>query len=203
MFNSATTWSIACLAPLSMGFSRRVYWNELPFPPPRIFPTQGSNLGLWCLLHWQAGSLPLLPPGKSHEGNLFVISHPHIAWDTNNILTVSMGFASGFYTRLQWRCQQGLLSLKTRLRLEGPHLWCLTHSQGCWQEASAPGHVDLSLGLFEHLHDMAAGFPRAGGPRETTSFSLLWPFFGSHYFCHILSISGESVSTAHIQAKGN
>ena len=27
-----------------------------------IFPTQGSNLHLLCLLHWQAGSLP---PGKS------------------------------------------------------------------------------------------------------------------------------------------
>ena len=29
-----------------------------------IFPTQGSNLHLFCLLHWQAGSLPLMPPGK-------------------------------------------------------------------------------------------------------------------------------------------
>ena len=26
-----------------------------------IFPTQGSKLHLWCLLHWRAGSLPLLP----------------------------------------------------------------------------------------------------------------------------------------------
>ena len=29
-----------------------------------IFRTQGSNLCLFCLLHWQAGSLPLVPPGK-------------------------------------------------------------------------------------------------------------------------------------------
>ena len=29
-----------------------------------IFPTQGSNLHLLCLLHWQMGSLPLTPPGK-------------------------------------------------------------------------------------------------------------------------------------------
>ena len=29
-----------------------------------IFPTQGSNLGLLCLLHWQVCSLPLVPPGK-------------------------------------------------------------------------------------------------------------------------------------------
>ena len=30
-----------------------------------IFPTQGSNLGLLRLLHWQVDSLPLAPPGKS------------------------------------------------------------------------------------------------------------------------------------------
>ena len=29
-----------------------------------IFPTQGSNPHLFCLLHWQAGSSPLAPPGK-------------------------------------------------------------------------------------------------------------------------------------------
>ena len=29
-----------------------------------IFPTQGLNLHLLCLLHWQVGSLPLAPPGK-------------------------------------------------------------------------------------------------------------------------------------------
>ena len=31
---------------------------------PGIFPIQGSNLCVLHLLHWQAGSLPLLPPGK-------------------------------------------------------------------------------------------------------------------------------------------
>ena len=30
-----------------------------------IFPTQGSNPGLSRLLHWQTGSLPLVPPGKA------------------------------------------------------------------------------------------------------------------------------------------
>ena len=31
----------------------------------RIFPTQGSNPSLLCLLHWQVGSLPLAPSWKS------------------------------------------------------------------------------------------------------------------------------------------
>ena len=30
----ATPWSIAHQAPLSMGFSRQEYYNELPFPTP-------------------------------------------------------------------------------------------------------------------------------------------------------------------------
>ena len=34
-----------------------------------IFPTQGSNPCLLCLLHWQAGSLPLIPPGEPKEDN--------------------------------------------------------------------------------------------------------------------------------------
>ena len=30
-----------------------------------IFPNQGLNPCLLCLLHWQAGSLPLVPTGKT------------------------------------------------------------------------------------------------------------------------------------------
>ena len=33
-----------------------------------IFPTQGLNLCLLSLLHWQVGSLPLAPPGKTSHG---------------------------------------------------------------------------------------------------------------------------------------
>ena len=29
-----TPWTIACQAPLSMGFSRQEYWSGLPFPSP-------------------------------------------------------------------------------------------------------------------------------------------------------------------------
>ena len=30
----ATPWTVACQAPLSIGFSREEYWDRLPFPPP-------------------------------------------------------------------------------------------------------------------------------------------------------------------------
>ena len=44
----ATPWTVACQAPLSMGFSRREYWSGLPLEwvLQGIFPTQGSNSGL-------------------------------------------------------------------------------------------------------------------------------------------------------------
>ena len=32
-----------------------------------MFPAEESNLGFLCLLHWQVGSLPLAPPGKSYQ----------------------------------------------------------------------------------------------------------------------------------------
>ena len=37
-----------------------------------IFPTQGSNLHLLCLLHWQVGSLSPVPPGKPVNHTSFI-----------------------------------------------------------------------------------------------------------------------------------
>ena len=68
MSDSATSWTIAHQASLSMGFS--------DFPGKttgvgchallqEIFLTQGSSLRLLSLLHWQASSLQPVPPGKT------------------------------------------------------------------------------------------------------------------------------------------
>ena len=39
--NSATLWTVACQAPLSMEFSRQEYWSGLPFPSPGYLPNPG------------------------------------------------------------------------------------------------------------------------------------------------------------------
>ena len=39
--DSATSWTVACQAPLSMGFSRREYWSGLPYPTTRELPDPG------------------------------------------------------------------------------------------------------------------------------------------------------------------
>ena len=36
-----TPWTIACQAPLSVGFSRQEYWSGLPFPSPGDLPDPG------------------------------------------------------------------------------------------------------------------------------------------------------------------
>ena len=58
---SATPWTIACQAPLSMEFSRQKYWSRFPFPSPKDLPNPGIKPGSTTL---QACSLLSEPPGK-------------------------------------------------------------------------------------------------------------------------------------------
>ena len=53
--------SLLCL----WNFFKPEFWSGLPFPNPRDLPKPRLNPHLLCLLHWQADSLPLRPPGKS------------------------------------------------------------------------------------------------------------------------------------------
>ena len=39
--DSVTLWTVACQAPLSMGFSGQEYWSELPCSPPGDLPNPG------------------------------------------------------------------------------------------------------------------------------------------------------------------
>ena len=67
-----TPWTVACQAPLSMGFLCPGQDME-HFLLQGIFLTQGSNP---CLLHWQADSLPL-----SHQGSpVFSFGHLNPVW---------------------------------------------------------------------------------------------------------------------------
>ena len=56
-----------------------------------IFPTQGSNLSLLHLLHWQVGSLPLAPPGRG-VNNTEIFSHSSGVWTPK--IKVSAGLVS-------------------------------------------------------------------------------------------------------------
>ena len=56
-----TPWTVACQAPLSMGFSRLEYWSGLPFPSAGDLPGPGIKPKSPAL---QVDSLPSEPPGK-------------------------------------------------------------------------------------------------------------------------------------------
>ena len=54
-----------CSPPgFSKGFSRQEYWSGLPFPAPGDLPNPGIEPESLMSPDWQAGSLPLAPPGK-------------------------------------------------------------------------------------------------------------------------------------------
>ena len=48
----ATLWTVACQAPLSMGWSKQEYWSGLPCPPP--------GFKLKRLLFYEASTLHLV-----------------------------------------------------------------------------------------------------------------------------------------------
>ena len=54
----ATPWTIACQAPLSMGFSKQEHWRGLPFPSPGDLPNSGIEFRSPIL---QVDSLPSEP----------------------------------------------------------------------------------------------------------------------------------------------
>ena len=63
----ATLWIVARQAPLSVGISRQEYWSGLHTLLHGIFSTQGLNLHLLHLLHFQVGSLPLASHVKPQQ----------------------------------------------------------------------------------------------------------------------------------------
>ena len=58
MSDSATPWSVAYQASLSIGFARQEYWSGLPFPSPGDVPDPGIEPGSPAL---QAEALPSEP----------------------------------------------------------------------------------------------------------------------------------------------
>ena len=58
---SATPWTVASQAPLSMGYFQQEYWSGLPFPLPGDLPSTGTEFWSPAL---QANPVRTEPPGK-------------------------------------------------------------------------------------------------------------------------------------------
>ena len=68
--DSATPWTVACEAPLSMKFFSQEYWNGLPFPSPGDLPNPGMKPGFPAL---QADSSPSEPPGRPVKLSILIL----------------------------------------------------------------------------------------------------------------------------------
>ena len=60
----ATPCTVACQAPLTMGFPRQEYWSGLPFPSPGDLPDPGIELASPAL---QADSVPPVTCPPDHH----------------------------------------------------------------------------------------------------------------------------------------
>ena len=70
-----TPWTIACQAPLSMGFSRQAYWNGLQFPPLGDLP----DIGMKPLSPALAGRFSITePPGKPNSEDSRALKKAHL-----------------------------------------------------------------------------------------------------------------------------
>ena len=77
-----------------------------------IFPTQGLNMCLLCPLHWQGGSLPLMPHGKPstyYEYTFNSLKTTHIYFHPVPAGQVLVGSSLRSY-KAQIRCDLGLWS---------------------------------------------------------------------------------------------
>ena len=60
-----TPWTVACQAPLSMGFSRKKYRRGLPFPPLGDLPDPGTEPTALASPALAGRVFNAAPPGKS------------------------------------------------------------------------------------------------------------------------------------------
>ena len=71
---SATSWTIACQAPLSTELSRQEYWSGLPFPTPGDLPNPGIK--------------PVSPASPASAGGFFTTRATWEAQYLSNVLLV-------------------------------------------------------------------------------------------------------------------
>ena len=127
--DSATTWTVAHRAPLSMEFSRQEYWSGLPFPSPRDLPNPGIEPVSFATLALAGQFFTTAPPGPNPH--LLVCFHSCSAFGITGFcpsghswLNLSPSFPVFFlYKILHWL----LIFLKNifiyLLRCTGSWLW--------------------------------------------------------------------------------
>ena len=85
-------WTVARQAPLSMGFSRQVYWSGQPLPSPGDLPDPGIESGSPAS---QADSLPSEPPRE-------VLRNTRLVKISKELPSVQYVFTKLIYLKTKW-----------------------------------------------------------------------------------------------------
>ena len=67
-------WTVACQAPVSMGFPRQENWSRLPSPPPGDLPNPGTEPTSPMFPALVGRLFTLAPPGKP-SNSLYYLLH--------------------------------------------------------------------------------------------------------------------------------
>ena len=156
-------WNKALQAPLSMGFSRQDYCGRLPFPTPGDPTDPGIEHG--SLLHWQAGSLALAPPGnpRSAQGKVEIKG--------GDIFRVKIWAVT--WSKLQYVPQINLCSTVIHIKQAENLKWAGICGPSCFLSPTdeKPLFLQLSPGSSSSL-DNTASLMLRGSQKEEVSASL-------------------------------
>ena len=150
----ATLWTVDCQAPLPIGFSRQEYWSGLPCPPPGESSRPRDRTRISCLLHllhWQACSLLLAPPGKPICTNIKIVFYYGLLWSY-----FSSQWQGTIFLRFFW-CGPFLMSLLNLLQYHSCFMfWFSGHE--------AHGILAPRLGIKPTLAALNGGVLTTGPP---------------------------------------
>ena len=94
--HSATLWTVAHQAPLSMGFSRQEHWSGLPFPPLQgIFLIQRSNLCFYVPCIGRRVLYHLRHLGSPYTTSMYIYLHMFYIYTLSIYLHI-FGHAMGY-----------------------------------------------------------------------------------------------------------
>ena len=153
--------TVARQAPLCMGFCRQA-WSGWPCPPPGIFPAQGSNLCLLCLLHcrwilscWATGGIlrTRLGPAHRERAGLSRAKESLARW----ILAVTAGQPKDYASKdKSWAIESSKSQQKVHSECRSSALGGL----GGWQVLP----LDVMCGLLSHARGLTGPGPIGGPP---------------------------------------